>query len=83
MATNVKCPTSRRPNSVVARTETVTSADGQRRVTFRNAKRSIGNHRFDVVRVAQLKTLVDGKWKVIASGRSVENGQAFLNGEDA
>lgn len=50
-----------------------TSADGQRRVTFRNVKRSDG-----VVRLATLKLHTNGQWWIVRSGASVEEGERFL-----
>ncbi len=80
MANCFYTPHSRSANVIRADTETVTSTDGQRRVTFRNAKRALPNHRYDVVRVAQLKRLVRGRWKIEISGMSEEHGRAFLRG---
>jgi hypothetical protein len=78
MATPYKTPSPRAPNLVRADSETVTSSDGLRRVTFRNAKLLLPGHRYDVVRVAQLKDWIAGKWVIRASAYSEEAGRAFL-----
>lgn len=77
-STPYRVPHPRGRNAVRADSQTVTSADGLRRVTFRNAKRSIGGGQYDIVRVAQLKELRGGRWAIIESGRSEEAGRAFL-----
>lgn len=80
MANAYKTTHMRGPNAIRADFETVTSDDGQRRVTFRNAKRSLGGGRYDAVRVAQLKRRVDGRWQIVRSGVSEDAGRAFLAG---
>ena len=78
MANTYKTPSLRGANAVNANSETVTSSDGLRRVTYRNAKRSLGDGRYDIVRVARLKRKVAGKWTVVAGGVAEAIGQNFL-----
>ena len=75
-----KTPSLRGPNLVRADHETLTSADGQRRITLRTVKRSLPDKRWEPVRVAQLKEQRDGKWHTILNGMSEEAGRKFLEG---
>lgn len=74
----MKVPTSRAPNAVQAYPAIHTSTDGLRRVYSRNAKRSTGNHRYDVVRVYRLASRVNGKWETVKSGTDLETATHFL-----
>jgi hypothetical protein len=55
-------------NAIDPMCDSQTSEDGLRRVTSRNVKRSLANHRYDSVRVHTLKNKVNGKWVVVDTG---------------
>lgn len=73
-------PSPRGPNLVIADYESLTSADGQRRITLRTVKRLLPGNRFEPVRIAQLKEQRDGKWHVILNGMSEDAARKFLEG---
>lgn len=79
MASNIKVSTMRGPNAVAAHPEIRKSDDGKRRAYGRNVKRSLPDHRFDVVRVWTLKKhTVTAGWITLASGVGPELVDKFL-----
>lgn len=59
--------------------EILKSTDDTRRAYGRNVKKSIGDHRFDIVRVWTLKERRNGKWEIVSSNVGRETADKFLN----
>lgn len=73
-----KVSSPRGANNIHADARTEESTDGLRRVSGRNVKRSLGDGRYDSVRVFTLKKKQDGKWVVVARGCGLSEAYDFF-----
>lgn len=80
MSYNWRLGTPRGANMIEAHAESESSKDGLRRISGRNVKRSLGDHRFDSVRVFTLKRRINNKWVVVDTGRDEKAAREFLEG---
>ena len=79
MSLAYKVSSPRGPNNINADARTEESTDGLRRISGRNVKRSLGDGRYDSVRVFTLKKKQDSKWVVVNTGLGESDASTFLS----
>ena len=70
--------TGRAASAVAYHPSRTVSHDGTRAALGRNAKRSLGDGRYDIVRIWTLKERVDGRWVTLRSGVGTERAAEFI-----